>query len=171
MTGVALLWGCFFCWHSYLHSQNTLQPQSSTSTAAAAGAEQISISATGIHIPSHVRLSPSEHAVLAQFQERLRKVWWAYCAQEKSSAFTFKFWWLYVECQNNTYCSYTHCIVPLCMSSTSLDAFYRIAYKVLSLCCLEEWTFRATLITNLRLTLQKQPWQSSNLKYWDVLWH
>ncbi|KAM0699457.1 hypothetical protein Q7P36_000459 [Cladosporium allicinum] len=54
-------------------SQNTLQPQSSTSTAAA-GAEQISISATGIHIPSHVRLSPSEHAVLAQFQERLRKV-------------------------------------------------------------------------------------------------
>jgi hypothetical protein len=54
------------------YSQDTLQPQSSASTAASA--EQISISATGIYIPSHMRLSPSEHAMLAQFQGRLRKV-------------------------------------------------------------------------------------------------
>jgi hypothetical protein len=57
------------------YSQNTLQQKSSHASTAAdkADAEQITITATGIHIPSHMRLSPQEKAILAQFQGRMHK--------------------------------------------------------------------------------------------------
>lgn len=57
------------------YSQNTLQQQTShTSTVAdKPDVEQITITATGIHIPSHMRLSPQEKAILAQFQGRMYK--------------------------------------------------------------------------------------------------
>ena len=57
------------------YSQNTLQQKTSqTSTAAdKPDAEQITITATGMHIPSHMRLSPQEKAILAQFQGRMHK--------------------------------------------------------------------------------------------------
>lgn len=60
---------------TYLYSQNTLQQQASHVTTAAdkSDAEDIIISATGIHIPSHMRLSPQEYGILAQFQGRMYK--------------------------------------------------------------------------------------------------
>ncbi|GAB7323303.1 hypothetical protein MBLNU13_g05777t1 [Cladosporium sp. NU13] len=56
-------------------SQNTLQQKSSHASTAAdkPDAEQITITATGIYIPSHMRLSPQEKAILAQFQGRMHK--------------------------------------------------------------------------------------------------
>ncbi|KAM0705088.1 hypothetical protein Q7P35_007875 [Cladosporium inversicolor] len=55
--------------------QNTLQQKTSHASTAAdkPDAEQITITATGIHIPSHMRLSPQEKAILAQFQGRMHK--------------------------------------------------------------------------------------------------
>jgi hypothetical protein len=48
------------------------QQTSHASTAAdKPDAEQITITATEIHIPSHMRLSPQEKAILAQFQGRM----------------------------------------------------------------------------------------------------
>lgn len=57
------------------YSQNTLQQQTSNGSTVAGSddSEQISITATGVHVPSHVRLSPQDMAALEEFQGLLRK--------------------------------------------------------------------------------------------------